>query len=529
MSDDPSNSIIAEARRIRQLGAVHLRDLSLWIHDFTYDQFREVIPKFSSDEQYPGVAVGHLNIDTPFLEGVEPTRLEATFRKVQIYKHELNHYRILCGTSAGIVTFLLSGTHMRQTQDLVSKVLSHLPNEILKNGFMPIMQLRARYACSHNEVYSIGSMINQSLVLQSHPVSYWLQTGAEKIPRLDFQKFYSPQAVQVFMDNLRSLEEFYFKSLPPKIELKIGKVEPPSKVITISQLLEAHARASDILFLCFCFPESKRRTRDDIGRSMYSKNYALAHAYMLEELGVTDATCVAFVIDLALMTPILSICSPTVNRPLEWADVHPSYRFLKIIQCMKDLPKIQQSFDAQPYLELCDKVCAVLDWPTPKQMAQAVVENLEVNTTRLGSLLGNAMAKSRHAAVARTIDPAFFACDVLSNPVTSSFYQLHLTPSIQFWADGVIFGPEADFWECLRILSIMVSDCIAEDCLENNKLGNSLALWEKIKKGFSRYDSILKSVDSNGHNISFSELIGDFLERVSLERYNMKVDQFLPI
>lgn len=84
--------------------------------------------------------------------------------------------------------------------------------------------------------------------------------------------------------------------------------------------------------------------------------------------------------DLALWVPYFPADDLSINGELNWTDVDPGHRFLRIMQVMKSMSIPQSVIPTigrnEHMRELQESVCDALNWPTPDYLAQRWLEHL---------------------------------------------------------------------------------------------------------------------------------------------------------
>ncbi len=174
-------------------------------------------------------------------------------------------------------------------------------------------------------------------------------------------------------------------------QLIFPKISHNATPLTVSDLLEGQARASEIIFSL-----NTLNLLDEIGMITHQEYLNYIYPFICEtpywrafqdylfiskkEVAkpfefLKRLTEFCIIIDISLSVPWPPYVSPKIMGQLPWKLFYPVYRFFIICNVVKEIEEeIHDVFNFSSHLEYYEIICNCLNWPTPRQLAENYLE-----------------------------------------------------------------------------------------------------------------------------------------------------------
>lgn len=513
-----------------KLGTTYYRSLIVQVHKSSYKSLEKALEMIAGDfdHNYSGFDPQISSISLPtvqtVLQSLSTSDARSIFRVIQVQKHESHHYQLLCGTSAGIVAFLVAADIIGPLRSALSDLI---PNHFFPKcpqGFMPISGIPRYPRIFDPDTITAAELVNGLVRSRARLLRCWL--GSYPFREMDVRGNTSAIAdAEEFLLYLRDLEEDVFLELPHRFQFDPSDVVSQKTHIGIRELLEAHARMYDIMMVENFVTSFD--LKEQLHQEMSSGNvYTAVMRHCEDVFGSTRVWDIVLAVDLALMTPVLSVFSPLVDRPLDWSDLHPGLRFERIVECIKDTPPLTQDDMHQRYNDRCEAICKELNWPTPLQMAGVLRGNLKYNREVIGEIRCYALDNFIASGSIRSETPSFFAMEGFGHIDKVATFLKSFHPPMQFWSDGFQLGRVIHPETVLNLLCTILANSLAEDCLYRSNLLNTYRLWGDIRRGLETYRE--RGIQRGGSPApgGIYDLLDEFLNIVSRNTFGIELEGF---
>ena len=357
------DSIFCEKSVIRH-GWTCLQSLSVWNTRYSYDEYHRLIELLGYTATGRPLAIDVKAIRNMIAQSSEKETIEF-FRLLQVFNHECSHYRTLCSTTAGFLTYALASRRASILRNMVSGTIRKILKEKELSQFIPLSN-----CLTMPDHFQSGLVPEVKHIYQSyHESETSLKLWTGYVPH----GYENAETIQKFLSDLSLIEKKWTGSpCERKIDIAEDNGEPESR-IKLADIVESHARLFDFFQLCGVVED--REIRERLSRQLckgpeYTSAWQYLHRYC------PDATFMdlAVALDLALMTPVFTILSPSVSKPPAWHDVHPALRFERIAKLLPSLPRISGEIELKgKYAELVTHICRTFQWPTPMEISANIV------------------------------------------------------------------------------------------------------------------------------------------------------------
>jgi hypothetical protein len=457
-------------RGVLQYGWTSLHGLSVWITTHSYSQYCQTIEQL-------GMTLGEsplvVPIDTIRKAMSRPTypAQRDQFRILQVFNHECSHFRALCGTSAGALTYALASRRMLAIRQTVCTLVRHrLQNGALK-GFLPLGPLAVEDPLQRGTLGARSPHVTVAPRDAAKALSFWLSAG-RRDPA-------DASVTPVFLSACSDATRHFFNST----EFGPAALQGPNNTVansglTLGNLVEAQARLFDFaLSTAMASPPFRASLLEEL---CAHPDYVAAWEYL--HRGCHDATFMdlAFCLDLALMPPIF-VQSRMKPKTVKWPDIHPVLRFERIVKELPSLPRITTDF-RNSYMDSATRICEAVGWPLPWEVFADHDKEQDIAPGPTDAAQRYMRNRVKEAATLRTTDRSFLAWPWAGENLAGLG---GLNPPLQFWKDGLTWGVRLPLMEGYGLMKVALADALSTDCVTARSPRTFLALWRRMSDGLA--------------------------------------------
>lgn len=457
-------------RGVLQYGWTSLHGLSVWVTTHSYSQYCQTLQLLGMQPRDSPLAVP-VEVVRKAISRLNGHAQRDLFRVIQVFNHECAHYRTLCGTSAGAVTYALAAQRMQALRQSVSTIVRQRFQRNTVERFLPLDGIaidspvpRPAFTAQQTGAATARHDSDKALTFWISPIHSVASNDSGR------RQFWTelPKAMQhVFSRN----------------EMDCGEIEPQGDIdaesgLAFGHLVEAQARLFDFALLTVI---ANRKVRTALLEELCAHpDYVSAWEYTHQCCRQATFMDLALCLDLALMPPILRPTRGT-SRPLKWHDIHPVLRFERAVKALPSLPRIGTSFTTD-YTDVAKLICGTTEWPLPWAVLADVGERNATTRTRTDAAQRYMRNRLREAASLRSEDRSFFAWPWTGGNLACLGT---LAPPMQFWRDGLTWGVRLPLAEAYGLMKVAFADAITADCMTARAPRAFFALWRRMSHGLA--------------------------------------------
>jgi len=459
-------------RAVCRQGWTSIRCLSVWIDNYTYGEYEKLSDSLGTETNGQQVTIPQERFSA-FFSHQDTDQALHLFRTFQVHAHESGHYRNMCGTTAGMVTYLLASHRMAIQRTKVSHIITGLTSRQRANGFIPLWRIPKRQHGFPPDVVSALNQLQQDDLLLILPLQLWTERiKGQGLTSGDLSNFLASLAA-VCNANTGEREEL------PLIDSKASPAVSTSG-LGLSALIEAHARIYDYFQLIGMIQHSKLKSQL-LAEMNAIPEYVAAWLYLQRLCPQATLLDMAIALDIALMPPLLCTYPTGMGRPISWWDIHPVLRYERIVAAFRDRPgMVQLENFVESYSIIAESICTKYGWPFPWAMEASIPRQPQRGQDIAQTHRTHIFSRFALSSHVRANMPFFFAWPWSDH---GKRFRAEFSPPLQFWQDGLVWGYPVSVHDSHNMIRAIVVDAAVEDAMLRSGMVQSRIVRSRVLDG----------------------------------------------